>query len=84
LRYAGAVEATAYFTVAEAVDEAARRDAAGAAVTVGAADGRLVVTVVDAGSPRTARLMGLADRVGALGGTLVTEATTVRVELPCG
>jgi len=46
--------------------------------------GRLVVTVKDDGTNRTATMIQLADRVGALDGQLAVEPTRLRAELPCG
>src|SRR6266496_363433 len=69
-RYPAPVEAAAYFTVAEAVDDAIRRGADRAAVTVAHEGGQLVVTVEDNGTDRDAPMVTLADRVGALGGSL--------------
>jgi signal transduction histidine kinase len=82
-RYPAAVETAAYFAVVEAVDDACERHASAAAVTVAQDDGRLTVTVSDDGSARTSAMAALADRVGALGGALVVEPTTLRVEIPC-
>jgi signal transduction histidine kinase len=82
-RYPPAVGTTAYFVVVEAVDDAARRDADHAAVSVVHNDGRLAVTIEDGGSDRTSPIVALADRVGALGGSLVVEPTTLRAEIPC-
>jgi len=82
-RFPANVETTTYFAVAEAVDDAARRGADHAAVSVVHGDGRLVVTVEDSGSDRTSPMVTLADRVGALGGTLVVEPTLLRAEIPC-
>ena len=82
-RYPAPVETAAYFTVAEAVDDAARRHADHAAVSIVHDDGRLVISVEDCGSQRTSSMVGLADRVGALGGTIVVEPTILRVEIPC-
>ena len=45
--------------------------------------GRLVVTVDDDGTERTATMVQLADRVGALDGGLAVEPTRLRAELPC-
>jgi len=78
-----AVETTAYVTVAEAIDDAARRGATFLAARVGREDDRLVITVEDDGAWRSARLLHLADRVGALGGSLDVGATTLRAEIPC-
>jgi signal transduction histidine kinase len=82
-RYPAAVETTAYLLVAEALDDAAGRDASHATVSVVRDGARLVVTVEDDGTDRTAELVELADRVGALDGRLTVEPTRLRVELPC-
>jgi signal transduction histidine kinase len=82
-RYPAPVETAAYFLVLEAVNDAARRNADSASVTVAHIDGRLVVTVEDDGSDRTSPMVALADRVGALGGSLVVEQTMCRAEIPC-
>jgi hypothetical protein len=42
-----------------------------------------VITVEDDGARRSGRLVHLADRVGALGGSLEVGATTLRAEIPC-
>ena len=78
-----AVESTAYLTVAEAIEDAARRGASFLSVRVHSADGRLSITVQDEGRPRSHDLPQLADRVGALGGTLELGDTTLRAEIPC-
>jgi signal transduction histidine kinase len=83
-RYAAPVETAAYFVVAEAIHDAARRDATYAAVSAPRRDERLVVNVEDDGSERTSTMVHLADRVGAVGGRLEVEPTTVRAEIPCG
>jgi signal transduction histidine kinase len=82
-RYPAPVEAAAYFTVTEAVDDAARRGADRAAVTVVPEGGQLVVTVEDNGTGRGAPMIALADRVGALGGSLFIKETACRAEIPC-
>jgi signal transduction histidine kinase len=82
-RYPAPVEAAAYFTVAEAVDDAARRGADRAAVTVTHEGGQLVVTVEDNGTGRDAPMVTLTDRVGALGGSLYLKETVCRAEIPC-
>ncbi|HET6755514.1 MAG TPA: histidine kinase, partial [Jiangellaceae bacterium] len=83
-RYPAPVETTAYFVVAEAIDDAARRGASYAAVRAPRQDERLVVDVDDDGSERTSTMIHLSDRVGAVGGRLEVEPTTVRAEIPCG
>jgi len=42
-----------------------------------------LVTVEDDGSDRSSALIHLADRVGALGGSLEVGQTTLRAEIPC-
>jgi signal transduction histidine kinase len=83
-RYPAAVETAAYLLVAEALEDATSRDASHATVSVVRTGERLVVTVEDDGSDRTAELVQLADRVGALDGQLAVEPTRLRAELPCG
>jgi signal transduction histidine kinase len=83
-RYPGPVESAAYFAVAEALGDAARRGAGHAIVTVVYDDGRLVVTVEDNGSGGASPMVATADRVGALGGSLSTKPGRCRAEIPCG
>jgi PAS domain S-box-containing protein len=88
-----AVEATAYFLVAEALTNAARHArASGAEVCAVLDDGLLVVEVRDDGcggadAAAGSGLAGLADRVAAIDGSFgVTSngaGTTVRAEIPC-
>ena len=78
-----AVETTAYVTVAEAIEDAVRRSAPFLSVRVRSADGRLCITTRDEGRPRSGELPQLADRVGALGGTIEVGNTSLRVEIPC-
>ncbi|MFI7008458.1 sensor histidine kinase [Streptomyces sp. NPDC050145] len=93
-RYDPVVESTAYFTVCEALSNAAKH-AGARAVSVSARhhDGRLVVEAVDdgVGGADTARgtgLRGLADRLAAVDGVLHIHSpagggTRIRAELPC-
>lgn len=82
-RYPDPVESAAYFTVAEALADAARRGAGHATVTVAHEAGRLVVTVEDNGSGDVSPMVAAADRVGALGGSLSAEPARCRAEIPC-
>jgi signal transduction histidine kinase len=82
-RYPAAVETAAYLLVAEALQDAAGRDASHTTVSTVRTGGRLVVTVQDDGSDRTAAMVQLADRIGALDGRLAVEPTRLRAELPC-
>jgi signal transduction histidine kinase len=83
-RYPAGVETAAYLLVAEALDDAAGRGASHAAVSAVQDGGRLVVTVQDDGTDRTAEMVHLGDRVGALDGQLTVEPTRLQAELPCG
>jgi signal transduction histidine kinase len=82
-RYSAPVETAAYRAVAEAVEDAAGRGAGFAAVDVRREGNRLFVTVEDDGLDRDSQLLHLADRIGALGGSLEVAPATVRAEIPC-
>jgi signal transduction histidine kinase len=88
-----AVEAAAYFVVSEALTNVARHaNAKQALVRVARRDGLLLVEIEDDGTGGAdlsagSGLRGLADRVGALGGSLDVDSvagrgTTVRAALP--
>jgi signal transduction histidine kinase len=88
------VEATAYYVIAEALTNVAKHaDASRAVVTIGRENERLAVSVRDDGVGGAAPgdgsgLRGLADRVGALGGTFEVESdddrgTEIRAWIPC-
>ena len=89
-----AVEATAYFVVAEALTNTAKHAAAGrATVRVRGPGDRLTVEIEDDGRGGAnldggSGLRGLEDRVAALGGTLRVASppgggTRITVDLPC-
>ena len=82
-RYAAPVETALYVTVAEATEDATERGATFALAAVCRDGGCLVVTVEDDGAERSSRLVQLADRIGALGGTLDAGPRTLRAEIPC-
>ena len=82
-RYPAAVERTAYYTLEEAIHDAAARGASFATAAASRAGDRLVVTVDDDGADRNTQLVDVADRVGALGGTMDLAAKRLRAELPC-
>jgi signal transduction histidine kinase len=82
-RYPDPVESAAYFAVAEAIGDAARRGAGHATVTVVLDGGRLVVTVEDNGPGDASPMVAAADRVGALGGSLSTGPALCRAEIRC-
>jgi PAS domain S-box-containing protein len=78
-RFPAEIEASAYFIVAEALTNVMKHaHAASAAVTAAARDGRLCVEVRDDGvggaNPDGHGLVGIADRVAALGGELSIES----------
>jgi signal transduction histidine kinase len=83
-RYPAPVETAAYFAVAEAVDSAAERGANQARVRVAHNDGNLIITVKDNGADSVSPLAAIADRVGALGGSLLVTQTECRAVIPCG
>jgi PAS domain S-box-containing protein len=94
-RLPGAVEASAYFFVSEALANVVKHARARAAtVRIDAHDGRLVVEVGDdgvggAGANGGSGLRGLRDRIGALDGTVAVdsppgEGTRLRAIVPLG
>ncbi|MFJ3513345.1 MULTISPECIES: sensor histidine kinase [unclassified Streptomyces] len=93
-RLAESVEITAYFTVTEALANAAKHSGASRVAVVGRVESdRLTLTVTDDGRGGAdpgagAGLAGLADRVAMLKGRLVVSSpvggpTRLRVEVPC-
>jgi signal transduction histidine kinase len=82
-RYPVPAEAAAYFAVAEAIGDAARRGAEHGAVSIGHEGGRLVVTVQHNGNGDASPMTAAADRIGALGGRLSISETACRAEIPC-
>ncbi len=89
------VEATAYFTICEAMANAGKHAQATAIDITAQLDGsRLVVEVGDDGKGGAdircgTGLAGIDDRVAAIGGTLHVDSpagrgTRIRVDLPCG
>jgi signal transduction histidine kinase len=94
-RLPAAVEAAAYFVVAEALTNVARyAHATRASVAVERRNGHALVEVRDDGiggadASRGTGLTGLADRLAALDGRLEVESpngggTVVRADIPCG
>ena len=92
-RLAPAVEAAAYYVVAESLTNMAKYGRASSArISLTTVDGTLAVTVADDGvggadPDRGSGLRGLADRVEALEGRLVVESppgsgTTISAEIP--
>ncbi|MCX5193421.1 sensor domain-containing protein [Streptomyces sp. NBC_00249] len=88
------VEVTAYFTVTEALANAAKHSGASRVAVAGRVEGgRLALTITDDGRGGAdpgagAGLAGLADRVAMLQGRLIVSSpvggpTELRVEVPC-
>ncbi|MFH7600240.1 sensor domain-containing protein [Streptomyces racemochromogenes] len=93
-RLPGPVEVTAYFTVTEALANAAKHSGASRVGVAGRVEGgRLTLTITDDGRGGAdpgagAGLAGLADRVAMLRGRLTVSSpvggpTELRVEVPC-
>jgi signal transduction histidine kinase len=82
-RYPPAVETAAYLLVAGGLEDAATRGAGLATVSIRSSEGRLVLTIDDDGAEPRSSMDHMADRIGALGGTLTVEPTRVRAEFPC-
>jgi signal transduction histidine kinase len=93
-RYAPEVEATAYFVVSEALANVAKHAAAShARIEMVVADGKLTIDVADDGIGGAAMiggsgLLGLADRVEAIGGRFDVRSASgagsvVHAEIPC-
>ncbi len=82
-RCSAPVETVAYLTVAEAIGDAAGRRATFVAVEVAREDEQLVVQIRDDGAAGTSTLLQIADRVGALGGSLEVGPNGLRAEIPC-
>ncbi|MGH3303379.1 MAG: sensor histidine kinase [Streptosporangiaceae bacterium] len=94
-RHPAAVEAAAYFVIAEALANIARHARASRAEVTARSTGRLLTVEVRddgiGGAPARGGtgLTGLADRVAALGGQLTITSpagggTAIRADLPCG
>jgi len=77
------VEAAAYFAVAEAINDAAERDATSVQVDVRRAGERLVIAVEDDGRQGRTSLEHVADRIGALGGSVDLGPNTLQASIPC-
>ncbi len=94
-RLPGPVEVAAYYVVSEGLANAAKHSEASVVqVSLGVRDGSLHLSVVDDGvggvdPTRGSGIVGLTDRVEALGGTLVVASppnggTSIVLELPVG
>ena len=82
-RYGTPIETAAYLTVAEAIAEAAGRRATFVSVDLARENEQLFVQVRDDGAAGASALLNIADRVGALGGSLEVRPHSLRAEVPC-
>ena len=82
-RYPSSVETAVFLAVDEAVADAARRNATHARIRVARDGVVLVAEVTDDGVERSAASLAAEDRIGALGGSIDTGATALRVGVPC-
>jgi signal transduction histidine kinase len=82
-RYSAPVETAAYLAVSEGISDAAGRKATLVSVDVASEDQHLVVQVRDDGAAGASQLLHIADRVGALGGSLEVRPHSLRAEIPC-
>jgi signal transduction histidine kinase len=82
-RYSAPVETAAYLTVTEAIADAVGREATFVSVDVVREDQQLVVQVRDDGAAGASAFLHIADRVGALGGSLKVRPHSLQAEIPC-
>jgi signal transduction histidine kinase len=82
-RFGAAIETATYMVVAEVIEDAMRRRATSIAVEMARVGDRLVVTARDDGEMRSSPLVHVADRIGALGGTIEVTPARLRAEIPC-
>ena len=82
-RQQASVESAAYFAVAEAIDDAAERAATSVRVGVRRARERLVISVEDDGRQRRTSLEHVADRIGALGGSVEVGPNALEASISC-
>jgi signal transduction histidine kinase len=82
-RYSTPVETAAYLTVTEAIANAVERKATAVSVNLAREDEHLVVQIKDDAAGGGSEPLHLADRVGALGGSLEVGPHSVRAEIPC-
>jgi signal transduction histidine kinase len=83
-RLPAAVEMAAYLVALAGVEDAAARGATTAGVRTVRRDEMLVIEVLDDGRDRVAGAQHIADRVGALGGRLVSGPHALEAAIPCG
>jgi len=80
---AKSVETAAYLTVIEAIANAVERKAKVVSVNLAREDKQLVVQIKDDAAGGGSEPLHLADRVGALGGSLEVGPHSLRAEIPC-
>jgi signal transduction histidine kinase len=82
-RYAAPVETAIYLVAAQAIEDAGARGASHLSLNLVREQDRLILDAADDGAARTSLMVHLADRVGALGGSLEVAPMRVRAEVPC-
>jgi signal transduction histidine kinase len=81
-RLPAAIEMAAYVSVVDAVEDARTRGATHVTVDCVDEDSQVVMTVKDDGSARGNSMVAVADRVGAVGGTLEVMANSLIAVMP--
>jgi len=83
-RFSAAVETATYLTARAAVEEAAQAGASFASLELRQVGDRLLVAVEQDGDALpTDAFVHVADRIGALGGSLEVDGGSIRGEIPC-
>ena len=83
-RFPERVERAAYLTVVRCAEEARERAATQLRVSFGELDDQLTIDIDDDGTPqRNAVLANVADRLGALGGSIIIGTNSTRAVIPC-
>ena len=82
-RLSAPVETAVYAVVADGLEAASQADATSATVRITRRDDHVIVDVTPDRTDVFSDMVHLADRVGAIGGTLLTESSGLRAEIPC-
>jgi hypothetical protein len=77
------VETAAYVVVADGIEAVWQSGATSATVTIARRQAQAVVEVRPDRSNHLPDMVHLADRVGAVGGTMSTDKGGLRAEIPC-
>ncbi len=82
-RLSAPVETAVYAVVVDGLQAASQADATGATVWITRRDDHVIVDVTPDRIDVFSDVVHLADRVGAIGGTLLTESNGLQAEIPC-